>query len=169
MQIDKHTVVTLHYRLQEDNAEGELIEETFNDEPLTFLYGVGSMIPQFESNLKGKNAGDSFSFGISHQDAYGEYDNESVVNLPISAFTVDGRIAKELLEPGRRIPMQDQDGNHLNGTVTEVKNDTVTMDFNHPLAGVDLFFSGKVEEVRAATESEIAHGHVHGPGGHHHH
>ncbi len=168
MDIGKNKVVTLHYKLQVDDAQGEMIEETFGSEPLVFLHGVGQMIPEFENQLEGKASGDDFSFRIDHASAYGEFNPNAIVKLPISTFVVNGKLAKELLEVGRRIPMQDQNGNPLNGTVKEVQKDTVVMDFNHPLAGVDLFFSGKIEDVRQATDEEVAHGHVHGPGGHEH-
>lgn len=165
MQIHKNTVVTLHYKLKQDDSEGQLIEETYGSEPLIFLYGAGNMIPEFESKLEGKKSGEKFSFSIDHDKAYGEYNPDAVITVPISTFMVEGKIAKDLLEPGRRIPMRDQNGNQLNGTVKEVKKEEVVMDFNHPLAGVDLFFNGEIEEVREATETEISHGHVHGKGG----
>lgn len=168
MQVAKNTVVTLHYKLQRDDSNGSVIEETHGKDPLVFLYGVGQMIPEFEDNLAGKRAGDELSFGIDHLNAYGEYDPDAVIKLPISTFMVDGRIAEDMLQPGRRIPMQDQDGNRINGIVQEVSASEVMMNFNHPLAGVDLYFTVAIEEVRAATDSELAHGHVHGPGGHHH-
>lgn len=168
MQIDQHKVVTLHYRLQESNVEGELIETTFGSDPLVFLYGVGQMLPEFERQLSGKSAGDEFQFGIAAADAYGESDPEALVELPLDVFIIDGELAEDLLEIGRRIPMSDQDGNQLIGTILALKDDGVLMDFNHPMAGQDLYFTGVIESVRAATEGEIAHGHVHGPGGHHH-
>lgn len=168
MKIGKHSVVTLHYKLQEDNASGDLIEETTGGEPLVFLQGVGQMIPEFERQLEGKSAGDSFAFGIKSADAYGEYSDDAKLSIPIDTFIVDGELANDLLEEGRTIPMRDQEGNMIYGTVLEVGDKEVAMDFNHPMAGVDLFFSGKIEDIRAATPSEIDHGHVHGAGGHHH-
>mgnify|MGYP006307791879 CR=1 FL=1 len=168
MQIDKNTVVTLHYKLQQGDDEGELIEQTFDSEPLVFLYGAGNMIPDFETNLSGKGPGDKVSFEIGHQEAYGAYNPDAVVTVPIDTFMVNGELAKELLEVGRRIPMSDQHGNQLNGTIQEVKKDSVVMDFNHPLAGVDLHFDVEIKDVREATESEMQHGHVHGEGGHQH-
>ncbi len=168
MQIDKNTVVTLHYRLQQGDDQGDVIEQTFGSEPLVFLYGAGNMIPDFETNLSGKEPGDKVSFHIGHQNAYGEFNPDAVVTVPIETFTVNGKLAKELLEVGRRIPMSDQHGNQLNGTIQEVKKDSVVMDFNHPLAGVDLHFDVEIKDVRKATESEVQHGHVHGEGGHQH-
>lgn len=168
MKIGKHTVVTLHYKLQEGTPSGNLIEETTGGEPLVFLQGVGQMIPEFERQLEGKAAGDTFSFGIKSADAYGEYDDEAKIKIPIETFMVDGELATELLQEGKPIPMRDQEGNIIYGTVLDVGEKEVGMDFNHPMAGIDLHFSGKIEELREATQSEIDHGHVHGARGHEH-
>ncbi len=169
MIISKNTVVSVHYRLKEGHAEGDLVEETFGGAPLTFLFGVGQMIPEFERQLEGKDAGEEFAFGINSGDAYGESDPEAVVMLPLSIFELDGKIDEDLLVVGNSVPMSDNEGNHLTGIVREVNDEGVLMDFNHPMAGKDLYFTGVVESVREATSEEIAHNHVHGPGGHHHH
>jgi FKBP-type peptidyl-prolyl cis-trans isomerase SlyD len=168
MVIDKNTVVSLHYRLTENDVLGELVEETFGGQPLVFLYGAGQMIPEFERQLAGKATGDNFAFGIKSEDAYGDSDPDAVVLLPLSTFEVDGELDGEMLQVGNVIPMSDDQGNRLNGTVVEVNADGVVIDFNHPMAGVNLFFTGTIDSVREATETEIEHGHVHGPGGHHH-
>lgn len=168
MVIDKNKVVTLHYKLQEGSAEGNLIEETTGKDPLVFLYGVGQMIPEFERQLAGKKEGDTFAFGIISGEAYGDYDPDAIVAIPKGSFVIDGELATDLLQIGKVIPMRDGDGNQLLGTVKEVKDDEVRMDFNHPMAGVDLYFTGNIEDVREATASELEHGHVHGPGGHQH-
>lgn len=165
MKIDKNKVVTLHYKLQEDNADGEMVEQTFGSDPLTFLYGVGAMIPKFEEELSGKQEGDDFAFGIKSAEAYGEYDPKAIAPIPKSAFMVDGQLAEEFLQEGRVIPMHDNEGNQLLGTVMEIGEAEVTMNFNHPMAGVDLYFTGQIESVREATAEELDHGHVHGPGG----
>ena len=168
MLIEQGTVVTVHYKLQKENAEGELVEQTHGAEPLVFLYGVGQMIPEFERQLEGKEKGDKLQFGVEHLHAYGPYNEEVVVPIPVAAFVVDGKLAEDLLVPGNVIPMSDQSGQRMYGEVKEIKDEQVIMDFNHPMAGIDLFFSVDIEEVRAATESEMEHGHVHGPGGHQH-
>lgn len=168
MVIDKHAVVSLHYKLQEDNSEGDLIEETAGGKPLTFLYGVGQMLPSFEENLEGKKEGDSFAFRLESQEAYGPYEPESVVPVPKDIFVVDGVLKEELLVVGNSIPLQDQAGRQLVGKVVEVQENQVVLDFNHPMAGVNLYFTGHIESLRKATDSEIEHGHVHGPGGHEH-
>jgi FKBP-type peptidyl-prolyl cis-trans isomerase SlyD len=168
MTIEANKVVSLHYRLQIGDSDGELVEETFGSEPLTFLFGTGQMIPDFEKNLEGKKAGDEFAFGIESKSAYGEFNPEAVVVLPMDTFMVDGKLAEEFLETGKTIPMSDQDGHRMNGVVKEVKENGVEVDFNHPMAGQDLYFTGKVETLRAATAGELEHGHVHGEGGHQH-
>lgn len=168
MTISKNTVVSLHYKLQEESATGELIEETFGSDPLVFLFGNGQMIPEFENQLEGKKVGDSFGFNINSEDAYGDYDPEAVVSIPKNTFEVDGQLDESLLQEGKIIPMRDPDGNQLLGTIMEIQNEEVVMDFNHPMAGVDLYFTVSIEEVRNATPAEIEHGHVHGPGGHNH-
>jgi FKBP-type peptidyl-prolyl cis-trans isomerase SlyD len=168
MNIQTNTVVSLHYRLTKGNLLGELVEETFGSTPLMFLYGAGQMIPEFEKQLSSKAAGDQFAFGIAADEAYGPHDPDAVVLLPLSTFEFEGKIDEEMLKPGNIIPMSDDEGNRLNAVVKQVLPNGVLVDFNHPMAGVDLYFTGTVESVRAATESEIAHGHVHGPGEHHH-
>lgn len=145
-----------------------MVETTSGREPLTFIYGIGMMIPDFEKNLLGKKAGDAFAFGIKAADAYGEYDDRALVEVPKSAFEMDGKIPDGLLEVGNMLPLTDNNGNHLEGMVAWVGLDKVKIDFNHPMAGVDLYFTGHVDALRDADPSELAHGHVHGPGGHHH-
>ncbi|MDZ4679087.1 MAG: peptidylprolyl isomerase [Saprospiraceae bacterium] len=168
MIIEKNTVVTLHYRLQEDDASGALVEETYGSEPLVFLFGAGQMLPEFESQLEGKKAGDALAFGIKSADAYGEEDPDALVKLPLDTFMIDGKLAEEMLVVGNPIPMSDQHGNQLVGIVMEVGDDGVLIDFNHPMAGQDLFFSVTIETIREATPEEISHGHIHGEGGHDH-
>ena len=165
MKIDKHKVVTLHYKLQEKSAEGDLVEETFGSDPLVFLYGAGAMIPKFEQELSGMAEGDTFAFGIPSAEAYGDYNPDAIAPVPTEAFVVDGELAEDLLQVGRVIPMRDNEGNQLLGTVMEIGEEQVQMNFNHPMAGVDLYFSGRIEDVREATEEEVEHGHVHGKGG----
>lgn len=108
-------------------------------------------------------AGDSFDFSIPADQAYGEVMSEYILKLPINIFEREGKVDHEMLQVGARLPMVDQEGNQLNGLVVDVKEDHVVMDFNHPLAGQDLHFTGKVEQVRDASTEEINHGHVHNP------
>ncbi|MBN8678778.1 MAG: FKBP-type peptidyl-prolyl cis-trans isomerase [Chitinophagales bacterium] len=168
MTIESNKVVSVHYTLNEGTAEGQLVETTQGGAPLVFIYGIGMMIPAFEANLSGLKAGDTFAFGIAAAEAYGEYDETALVEVPKQIFEHEGKIPDGLLEVGNVLPLQDQEGNRLQGMVAYVGLETVKLDFNHPMAGVDLFFTGHVDSVRDADPSELAHGHVHGPGGHHH-
>jgi len=169
MNIQQNTVVSLHYSLRDGSAEGELIEETFGGEPLTFIFGIGQMIAGFEANLNGKNTGDSYGFLLSPEEAYGAVDTEALVEVPIENFADEnGNVDRDYLVTGAPIHMTDEDGHRYRGIVAEVKLNTVIVDFNHPMAGKSLYFSGEILSVRPATESELDHGHVHGPGGHHH-
>lgn len=165
MKIDKHTVVTVTYTLKVD---GELVEETNKENPLTFLAGVGMMIPGFENQLAGKQPGDTYDITVKPEEGYGDTDPEAIIDLPKDIFKVDGQLQEDMLVVGNIIPLQDQNGHPLQGVVLEVGDETVKMDLNHRLSGKTLHFTGEVLEVRPATEDEISHGHVHGPGGHHH-
>ncbi len=168
MTIEQNKVVTVHYILNEGTAEGQLVESTNGGEPLAFIYGVGMMIPAFEANLAGLSMGDTFAFGIPAAEAYGVYDDTALVEVPKQIFEHEGSIPDGLLEVGNVLPLQDQEGNRLQGMVAHVGDESVKLDFNHPMAGVDLFFTGHVEGVRDAEPSELEHGHVHGAGGHQH-
>ena len=126
------------------------------------------MIQGFENNLNGLAIGDTFEFNIGPAEAYGSVDKEAVIKLPIDIFKVDNVIDFEILKVGQVLPMSDNEGNMLRGKVMAYDDKEVTMDFNHPLAGKDLHFTGTVLNIRAATLDEIAHGHVHGDGGVHH-
>lgn len=165
MKIDKHSVASVTYALE---VEGELIEKTDKKNPLTFLVGVGSMIPGFEQQLLGKQSGDNYDITVSPEEGYGTVDPKAIVDLSKDVFVVDGQLQEELLVEGNVIPLQDQDGNPLQGVVKSIGEDSVKMDFNHQFAGKTLHFKGEIVEVRPATKEEINHGHVHGPGGHHH-
>ena len=161
MIIEKNKVVSLVYELRVDDSNGEVIESLNDSKPLTFIYGTGALLPKFESNIDGLKIGDPFSFGLKCEDAYGMATEEAVVEIPKNVFEVDGTFDSEMVKEGNPIPMMDGDGNRLNGIVVAVNAETVTMDFNHPLAGDDLHFQGNVIGVRIATEEEISHGHIH--------
>ena len=168
MKIGKNKVVGMTYILSKDNVEGELVQEVSKDKPFVVLFGVGALLPKFEKNLEGLAAGDTFNFALSSEEGYGEKTPEAVVDLDKKIFEVEGKIDEEFLKVGATIPMQNEQGQPLNGLVMEVAENTVKMDFNHPLAGQGLFFTGEVVEVREASAEEIEHGHVHGAGGHQH-
>ncbi len=165
MKIENNTVVSLSYELKESKADAETIEKVGADQPLVFMVGHGNLLPKFESNLMGKSKGDSFDFVLKVEDAYGPLDENQIGALPIENFMVDGKIMSDVLVVGSYLNMRNDQDHPLRAKVVAVGEKTVTMDFNHQLAGKDLHFKGEVVELRAATESEIDHGHVHGPGG----
>jgi FKBP-type peptidyl-prolyl cis-trans isomerase SlyD len=161
MIVAKDKVVSLTYELRLDSKDGEIIESLTRDSPLTFLYGGGGLLPKFEEKIKGLGVGDPFKFELHTADAYGEADMDAIVDVPISAFEMDGKIDHSILRIGKRIPMQDSSGNKLTGIVQEITDERIRMDFNHPLAGSNLFFDGIITEIREASEEELHHGHVH--------
>lgn len=165
MQISNNKVVSLTYELRLDNEEGKIVEVVKDESPLTFLYGVGNLLPMFESNLNGLTAGDVFNFTLTSDEAYGNPTEDKIVQVPKEVFVVDGKIDDELLQVGNSIPMMDRDGNRLSGQVKTIDDDAVMMDFNHPLAGDTLHFNGKIVDIREATEEELEHGHIHADGG----
>lgn len=173
MIVENNKVVSVNYHLtvKDENNGGEtLVEKTDSSHPFVFLFGAGGLLEEFENNLKGKSVGDSFDFYIPAGSGYGERNEDHIVNIPIEAFKAeDGSVDTEMVVVGNVLPMVDREGNRLQGTVNEVTDSYVRMDFNHPLAGQELHFKGEVLDIREATRDEIDHGHAHGPDGHHHH
>lgn len=166
MKIAPKHVVSLTYDLytqQEDGSEG-LVESATEEQPLTFLYGAGQMLPKFEEHLASLSTGDPYDFHISAEDAYGNYDEEAVANLPKEMFN-----GTDMPEIGSVLPLQDNQGNRFQGQVVSIAEDSVIVDLNHPMAGQDLHFKGNILNIRPATPEELSHGHAHGPDGHHHH
>lgn len=153
---NKFVAVTYDLFVRNDDGKLELWEQATEKAPLKFTFGLGMMLEKFEENLKGLNIGDTFDFTIEKKDAYGDYEDGRVVELDKTIFLVDGKFDTEYIKEGNIVPMMDVEGNRMNGIVLEITNDKVKMDFNHPLAGEDLNFRGKVVEVRDATEEEIA-------------
>lgn len=168
MKIENNSVVSVNYLLtRKDN--GEKIEQTSKEHPFVFIFGIGGLLEDFESNLLNKKTGDTFDFFVEHKRGYGARDEQNVVMIPVESFVGDdGKFDSENVKVGVTLPMVDNEGNRLYGTVVEITAEYVKMDFNHPLAGQDLHFKGEVLGVRVATEDELAHGHVHGEHGHHH-
>jgi FKBP-type peptidyl-prolyl cis-trans isomerase SlyD len=169
MTIGENKVVSMTYTLREENVNGSLIQQVTKDRPFVYLFNMGGLLPAFKSNLQGLNAGDNFSFVLKIEDAYGFPSDENVLKLEKQIFEIDGKFDDENVRPGALIPMEDEQGFPLTGKILEVAPDHVLVDFNHPLAGMDLYFEGEILEVREATIEEITHGHAHGPEGHHHH
>jgi FKBP-type peptidyl-prolyl cis-trans isomerase SlyD len=165
MQVDKNRVVTLTYTLTLEN--GETIDSATAESPFVFIHGIGQTLPHFDSNLKDLLAGDAFEFSITAENAYGISSEEYIVKLPRTIFS-GPEVPADILQVGNVVPMQDQEGHPMNGIILDFNDENVIMDFNHPLADKNLTFKGNIISVREATEDELNHGHVHGPGGHHH-
>lgn len=160
MPIRKNSVVAIRYTLKDDS--GDVIESPEGGHSLAYLHGHGNLIPGLERELEGKNAGDKLHVKVAPSNAYGEYDEELVQRVPRDALS-----GVPDVEAGMRLQAQTEDGMRT-FTVTDVGQDEVTIDGNHPLAGKNLDFEVEITEVRDATQEELSHGHVHGAGGHHH-
>ena len=155
MKIDNNKVVHLTYQLKVD---GQIADTATADKPLQFIFGQGYLLPKFEENIAGKQAGDEFEFMLTAEQGYGLVNPAAIIDLPKSAFEIDGVFQADYVQPGRSIPMMSAQGGVVHGTVLSVDKDTVKMDFNHPMAGKDLHFTGKIELVRDATEDELKDG-----------
>ena len=160
MSIKQDSVVTMHYTLRDD--DGQVIDSSTSGAPLSYLHGHGNLIPGLERQLQGKSAGDKLTVKVPPADGYGEYDGQLVQQVPRKALKSIKNITV-----GMRLQAKGQHGSHA-VTVTEVAEDAVTLDANHPLAGKNLNFEVEITGVREATAEELSHGHVHGAGGHHH-
>lgn len=156
MKIEKNKMVSLIYELRERDPDGRVLELLNETKPLTFIYGTGKLLAVFESNINLLNTGDLFRFSINSEMAYGEKREENIINVPISVFETDGKVNEEIFRVGNEVPMMDTEGNQLNGVINEISDTYVKMDFNHPMAGLDLFFSGKIIEVRDASDQELS-------------
>jgi FKBP-type peptidyl-prolyl cis-trans isomerase SlyD len=161
MQVAQDKVVLFHYTLTND--DGEVLDSSAGSAPLAYLHGQGNIVAGLEKALDGRRAGDKLSVRVEPAEGYGVRDAGLVKRVPRRSF---GSIGK--LSPGMQFEAQLERGQHRVVTVTAVKGDMVTIDGNHPLAGQNLNFEVEITEIRDATEEELTHGHVHGPGGHHH-
>ena len=157
MKIEKDTVVSIHYTLTDN--DGNQLDSSNEQGPLVYLQGHQNIIPGLEKELEGKVTGDKLTAKVAPADAYGEINSELVQEVPRTQFQ-----EPESLQVGMQFQVETEAGPMLLA-VTALTDDTVTVDGNHPLAGVTLNFDVEVVEVRAASEEEVAHGHVHGPGG----
>ena len=159
MTIENNHVVAVSYKLHTIEANGEkvFVEETNAENPLTYLHGVGMMIPKFEEELNGLAAGDKKSFTIAPEEGYGAIDPNAIANLPLDMFSESG-----LPPVGAMLPLSDDQGNQFRAVVVEVNDNAVVADLNHPMAGKTLDFDVEVVATRPATEEELAHGHAHG-------
>jgi FKBP-type peptidyl-prolyl cis-trans isomerase SlyD len=160
VNIEKNRVVTLNYTLRDE--QGTIIDASSGRAPLSYLHGKGNIIPGLEQALSGKAAGDKLDVTVAPEQGYGPRDERLVQIVPRTKF---GEV--EGLAPGVQVRVGGPQGARI-VSVVRVDRDFVTIDGNHPLAGRTLHFSVEIAEVRKASHEEVAHGHVHGPDGHHH-
>lgn len=158
MEINDNKVVSLVYELIVD---GQVADKCSKENPLEFIFGQGYLLPKFEENIKGLKVGDQFKFTLSAEEGYGVREPQAIVDLPKNIFEIDGKIQDGLLEIGNTIPMMNANGQVMQGVVVSVAENSVKMDFNHPMADKVLNFSGEITGVREATEKELCEG-LHG-------
>ena len=164
--IEDGKVVSVHYTLKND--AGETLDSSAPDEPLAYLHGAHNIVPGLERKLTGRKPGDKLEVVVDPGDGYGMRDPRGVQDVPRNAFPPDAP-----LEVGASFVVETPNGELMQLHVTAIKPgpdgvDLITCDANHPLAGERLHFSVEVVGVREPTDEETTHGHVHGPGGHHH-
>lgn len=160
MKINTNAVASFHYTLKND--AGETIDSSEGRDPMSYLHGAGNIVPGLEKEMEGKSVGDSFATIVKAAEGYGELDENLKQELPSSMFA-----GVEKIEAGMEFQAQTEHGLQII-SVIKVEGDTVTVDGNHPMAGQDLHFDIEVTDIREATQEELDHGHVHGPGGHNH-
>lgn len=161
MQIADNMVVTIDYTLKDDNGT---VLDSSTEGNFAYLHGANNIIPGLENALTGKSAGDEVEVSVSPAEGYGERNDSMIQAVPREMFD-----SEQEIEVGMQFHAQSPEGEMIVVTVTDVDGDNITVDGNHPLAGVNLNFGVKVVDVREASQEEMDHGHVHGPGGHHHH
>ena len=158
MKISQNAVVEFCYELEVD---GQIVDHTTKERPLDYIHGTGGLLPKLEAHIEGMEPGDKFDVTLSPSDGYGDVDPNLIIDLPMSAFEVNGEVRKDLLVPGNTIPMVNRMGGVIPGVVLEVTEDNVKMNLNHQMAGKTLHFTGEILTVREATEKELTEG-LHG-------
>ncbi len=161
MQIAQDKVVLIHYTLKND--AGETLDSSSGGDPLAYIQGQGNLVAGLEKALEGKQSGDRLNVKVEPAEGYGVRDDSLIQQVPKRQF------GGANVQPGMQFHAQTSQGHARVVTVVRIQGDMVTVDGNHPLAGENLNFDVEVTEVRDATQEELEHGHVHGPGGHHHH
>lgn len=149
--------VTVAYELYTDTDKGihELVEKAPIEHPFQFISGLGIALDSFESKILALAEGETFDFVLKVDEAYGPYEQDHVIELPKETFAINGRFDKDMVYPGAVLPLVNADGMRFQGLVLELKDNTVIIDLNHPLAGKDLHFKGQVVTMRDATNEEI--------------
>ena len=147
MKIQEGTSATVQFRLLDADTE-EIIDLSAEKQPVTFIFGKGLLFPEFEKNLTGLSVGDQFDFVIKAADAYGDIDPYAIFDVPLDTFEIDGKIDQDMVHVGNIITMTDNEGGKHPGKIIKITGDAVLMDFNHPLAGKNIRYTGKVIEIK---------------------
>jgi len=161
MRVEQNKVVMMHYKLAD--KDGNVIDQSEGRPPLAYIHGIGALVPGLETELEGKVKGDKFSTVVSPEDAYGTRDEELVRVVPKSGFQGD-----EEMQLGMQVQIDTGEKGLAIATLVKIDGDDITLDLNHPLSDMELHFDIDIVDIREATDEEIAHGHVHGEGGHQH-
>jgi FKBP-type peptidyl-prolyl cis-trans isomerase SlyD len=156
MKISNNIAASVSYKIQINNNSGELIEFADDKNPKLLIFGNNSIIPGFETHMAGMEAGDNFEFTLNPEESFGTYRQDLIVDVPKSSFEINGILKEDLIYLGNEISMLDNGGNTVLGTVIEITDNVVKMDYNHKLADKQLFVSGKIHEVRSVTEDDLA-------------
>jgi FKBP-type peptidyl-prolyl cis-trans isomerase SlyD len=160
MKITTNSVVSLDYTLK--NNVGDVLDSSQGRTPLLYLHGVGALIPGLENEIDGMEKGQAKTVVVQPEHGYGHRSDELLHVVPKSGFTGD-----EEMQIGMQVQLETEQGPAI-ASIAKIEGEEITLDLNHPLAGEVLTFDISIADVREATADEIAHGHVHGPGGHHH-
>ncbi|MFI3282306.1 MAG: peptidylprolyl isomerase [Rikenellaceae bacterium] len=152
MKVEMNKMVAVNYTL---TVDGVVADQSPEGQPLQFVFGTGMLLPKFEEAIVGMSAGEKTSFTLKAKDGYGEVAAEAVVELPKTIFMVDGVVAEDILVVGNVVPMGDANGNRMNGVIVSIAEESVTMDFNHPMAGKTLNFEVEIDSVRDVTPEDM--------------
>ena len=157
MKVSENKLVTVEYKLFVKRPDDilEIMERASKYAPFIYLHGSGMAMPKFEELMEGKTANEEFEFTIECKDAHGEYSQENIIDLPFSVFTDEEEIDLEQFFQGAIVPLIDSTGQKINAEIVSINEDSITMDLNHPLAGEDLIFKGRVIDVKEPTEEDL--------------
>ncbi len=159
MTVSENKYIQLSYNLRIENFNGKVVESAGEANPLSFVYGDGTILPRFEQKITGLKIENEFKFSLSPEEAYGLTDENAVIEIPLEAFQIEGKVDYDMIKIGNFVPMRDEHSNKLNGLVINVDAERVKMDFNNPLAGETLYFTGKINHIREAVEEDFEHHH----------
>ncbi len=159
MTVEEHMVVTVAYELRKDGPGGEILEVMDHRYPFVFLCGTGKLLPKFEENLYGLSEGDTFSFPLSPEEAYGWREEGNIIELPRRSFEQASGSDTVQVREGNYVALTDDEGLVHNGIIRSFSDENVTVDFNHAMAGLQLFFQGVILHIRKATIDELVRQH----------